>query len=201
MRLRQRLEEYPGWPYFLIVSKLKLEDWKWDSCRSILHTLPHSPCSYAFFYCQKNQWEKTPSSTSMYYSNTMEVLYRVIYLGSAGGFRSEQIYFRAYYIPYYPCRYAFFYFSEKSMRKNPPPPEHDIPRFGVSMYYSITMKVLYQLIYLASAGGFRSEQNYFWAWLLRLAYRSGALSSPHSLRIPSHKSRIRASTRLLLNVP
>ena len=76
----------------------------------------------------------------------------------------------------------------------------DIPGFEVSMYYSNTMKVLYQLIYLGSAGN-RVSSSAITPGMVAAAYRSGALSSPHWFRMPSHKSRMRTSTRLPLNAP
>ena len=69
--------------------------------------------------------------------------------------------------------------------------------FEVSMYYSNTMKVLYQLVYLRSAGNRASSIRAITsAWLT--VYHSGGLSSPHWFRMPSHKSRMRISTRLPL---
>ena len=77
----------------------------------------------------------------------------------------------------------------------------NIPGFKVSMYYSNTMKVLYQLIYLGSAGNRVSSITITPGIVATAAYRSGALSSPHWFRMPSHKSRMRTSTRLPLNAP
>ena len=73
---------------------------------------------------------------------------------------------------------------------------HNIPGLKVSMHYSNTMKTLYQLIYLESAGNHISSEQ-----LVASAYRSGALSSLHWFRVPSDKSRMRTSTQLPLNAP
>jgi hypothetical protein len=73
-----------------------------------------------------------------------------------------------------------------------------IPGFEVFMDYSNTVEVLYQLVYVESAGNHVSS---IYIDIISAAYRSEALRSSHEFRMPSHKSRMRTSMLLPSNAP